>query len=258
MSYLFRIIAICFTFTLSAFAVPSPVLNMPFDDWNLGNEPALKGGAKSIELVNLRNGTPSKSKYIISLDSSGNYRESKLVTEGSDKSYVKTYGRDAVGNLQLVTQTIMEGETTKVNSRQTATYNDSTLSAIAAERCLTKPELQPDGTITVVTATSGKKSITMTSPKGEIQMAIALTYGNNGRVTKMAITRGGRAQEGTVERNADGLVTKVINDRATIHAVYEMDEKGNWTKATVATTRKSADGTERKSVREVKRKIVYK
>jgi hypothetical protein len=243
--------------TSYALAAPSPALNMPFDDWNLGNEPALKGGAKSIELVNLRNGTPSRSKYIISLDSSGNYRESKLATEGSDKSYVKTYRRDAVGNLQSVTQTIMEGETSKVNSRETATYKDSKLSAIAAERCLSKPTLQPEATITVATATDGKRTITVTSPKGKIQMAIALTYGNKGRVTKMAITRGGRTQEGTVERNADGLVTEVANDRATIHAVYEMDEKGNWTKATVATTRKSADGTERKSVREVARKIVY-
>lgn len=243
--------------TCNALAVPSPVVNMPLDDWNFGNEPALKGGAKYMEEVDVRNGTPSESKYIISLDSNGNYAERKLVTDGSDKTYVTVYERDDAGNLESVTQTIVEGDTSRVNSRQTATYKDDKLSAIATERCLTQNTLQPESTVTVETAADGRKMITIANPGGETQMTLTLTYGENGRFTKMAMTRRGRTLEGTVERNADGLVTKATNDRIVTDAVYEMDEKGNWTKAVITTTIGTGDGKERKRVREVGRKIVY-
>lgn len=245
--------------SLAGTAAPSPFMGMPMSDWDLGHEPSLKGGAKSIEQVSVREGKPSKSKYVITLDDKGEYLRNELVTEGSDKTYVSEFKRNADGSLSEITQTIKTaGQPDLVNSRQKATYANGKLVSIVGERCLTKKELQPEGTTSVETAADGSTTLDMKNAKGESQMKITMTYGKDGRMEKGTMAYGTRSSSTTVTRNADGWIeSATVDGQGTVSIQYEKDDKGNWTKATQTMAMKGPDGQERKMVSEIVRKITY-
>jgi hypothetical protein len=257
-----RSLAVLVLFAGSAigFAAPSPIMDMPLNEWNLAREAAIQGGAKSIEQVTSYGGKPSKSKYLITLDAKGEHVRSELVTEGSDKTYVSDFKRNAAGDLEEVTQVIKTvGKPDIVNSRQKATYVNGKLTAIVGERCLTKQELQPEGTSTVDTAADGTCTIDMQDAKGTSQMKITLAYDKNSRFIKGTMGRGTRSETVTLTRNAAGLIDSASTGRpgASTTMQYEMDDKGNWTKVTITDTMKKPDGQEMKNVREIIRKITY-
>lgn len=247
----------------SGFAAPSPMMDGgPMREWDLGHEPAIKGGAKSIEQVTISNGTPSKSKYVISLNAEGEYARTELVTEGSSKIYVSEYKRNADGTLDEVIQiSKTAGQPDKVYSRQKATYANGKLVSIACERCLTKPELQHEGTTTIETAADGFSKISMKDDKGEVRLSMTMTRDKDGRMAKATMVMGQLSGSTAVTRNAAGLVESAINEERGVPGntaiKYEMDEKGNWTKATVTTAVKTPDGKERTMTSEIVRKITY-
>ena len=243
--------------TGSAIAAPSPIVNGPLNDWDLGHEPAIKGGATSIEEVSTHNGVRSKSRYLISLDAKGNYTQSKLVTEGNDRVYITGYKRDGNGNLGEVIQTVLEGDEKAVYSRQTGVYNAGKLTSIVSERRLTKKELQPEGVAEVETK-DGTTTVMMKGPAGKARMTVVITYDKSGRLATMTMTRGSRTESLTVTRNDEGLVESATSSRGgTTGIAYQMDALGNWSKATITTIMKTPDGKERSIKKEIVRTISY-
>jgi hypothetical protein len=242
-------------------AAPSPIMDMPLKEWDLGNEPGVKGGAKSVEQVAIYNGKPSPSKYIFTLNDKGEYTKSELVTEGHDKTYVSDFKRNADGSLDEIVQTIRTvGQPDMVNKREKATYTNGKLTLITMEQCLSKKELQPAGTTTIETAADGSRTIDIKDPEGKSQMKITMAYGKDGRMAKSTMSRGSMNFSATVARNAAGLVESAANEGmggGTTTVKYEMDDKGNWTKVTVTNSMKTPDGKERSFSQEITRKITY-
>ena len=241
----------------SAMAVPSPALSNPLQDWNFGNEPLIKGGAKEITLINIRNGSPSKSKYVIKIDPDGRYAESKLVTEGSSKSYIKTFQRDGDGKIRKIVQKRIEDGVEVVYSIRTPRYENGILKEIIAEQHLSKPELQPAGKVVVKDVDKNKIHAELIDRKGGVDTSIEFEIGKSGRANLMRVTRRGKTQVANIRRNNYGLIGSVVINGDEITCAYEMDNKGNWTKATISRAIKSKDGTEKKSVSQVIRTIAY-
>lgn len=155
----------------------------------------------------------------------------------------------------------MENGKETVNARQKGVYAaKGQLSAIRMERCLSKMELEPEGTAEVTTAADGTATLVMKDAKAREQMKIIAAYDKSGRANRVSMTFGTRTQTLALTRNAAGLVTRAVSEdgNTTMTAEYEMDAKGNWTKATVAThVVKDLDGKEKKKTKEVVRKITY-
>ncbi len=256
---------VCFVAVLALLAAPSalagysPVVSdMPMADWNFTHEPAAQGGAKSIEETTARDGKPSTSKQVITLDEQGEEVRSELATEGSAKSYVKTFKRE--GDLLEVAQSTLENGAETVYSRQKGAYAaKGKLSSISAERCLSKNELQPEGTTVVTTAADGATTLSMQDPKGKEQMKLTAAYDKNGRASRVSMAFGNQTQTMLITRNAAGLITRGASEdgKNVITTEYEMDAKGNWTKATTSYAVTRLDGKEQKFVRETVRKITY-
>jgi hypothetical protein len=253
---LFAVVIFVFHSSL-AIAVPSPALPNPLQDWNFGNEPLIKGGAKEITLTTIRNGSPSKSKYIIKIDPNGRYAESKLVTEGSDKTYIKTFKRDGDGKITKLVEKRIEGGVEVVYSIRTPRYEDGILKEIIAEQHLTKSALQPAGKAVVKGANKNKIYAELIDKNGKIDTSIEFEIGKSGRAKLMRVTRKGKTQVANIRRNSNGLIESVVIDGNEIVCSYEMDNNGNWTKATISRSLKSKDSTEKKSVSQVVRTIVY-
>jgi hypothetical protein len=144
-----------------------------------------------------------------------------------------------------------------IYSIRTSRYEDGILKEIIAEQHLTKPELQPAGKVVVRGANKNQIHAELIDKNGKVDTSIEFEIGKNGRAKLMRVTRKGKTQVADIMRNSNGLIESVVIDGNEITCAYEMDKKGNWTKATISRTIKSKDGTEKKSVSQVVRTIVY-
>ena len=247
-------------------AVPSAVLNIEtLKEWDFSHEPAIKGGAKSIEEVTVYGSITAAIKYIITLNEKGQYTHSKQISETDSKIYDTAYRYNADGDLAELTSSCTEkGGPEKVFKRETATYSaKGNLASITCEACqITSDQLRHTDDVTVENAQAKTSVSVRMHGSNYVVRAMCFSFSKPGApATAMTMPGSGNPVESSIRRdkngNATGFTATIPQGKVSCTIKYEFDAKGNWTKAVVTDTLTPANGQKITMTKEIRHKITY-
>ena len=276
-----RIVAVgvvFFALSATGWATPSPVnpvsINSLLYEWDFCRDPAIKGGAKTIEQVtsvdNGSGGMTAKDKTTIKFNDKGQRIRSDSFAEeygrpihSSDVYRYNTDG-DLVDHVLLLSD---GGAPERLLVRHTAIYAaKGKLLSVKFERSRGispggKNNMAEHNTVVAETVTDGTR-LTVKYPRAKTEVVIMFVHEASGPATSMTCREADREVNRLIfERDAAGNLlgwsTKNRQDSIVGQIKYEFDAKANWTKAVVVEGRTSPDGQEVKRTKEILRKITY-